>query len=100
MVDSNPVFPHSKSSFSISRLVWGVIVQGFIRIVRMALEILSWKPPQVHHPQASISDALIPLFHYRSDTDTFEAGNGRYRSDTDTLPDRHFSKEPANNLAY
>ena len=39
MVDSSPVFPHSKSTFSIPRLAWGVIVQGFIRIVRMALEI-------------------------------------------------------------
>ena len=39
MVDSSSVFSHSKSSFSIPRLVWGVIVQGFIRIVRMALEI-------------------------------------------------------------
>ena len=39
MVDSSPVFPHSKSSFSIPKLAWGVIVQGFIRIVRMALEI-------------------------------------------------------------
>ena len=39
MVDSNPVFPYSKSSSSIPRLAWGVIVQGFIRIVRMALEI-------------------------------------------------------------
>ena len=34
MVDSSPVFPHSKSSFSIPRLAWGVI-----RTVRMALEI-------------------------------------------------------------
>ena len=39
MVDSSPVFPHSKSSFSIPRLAWGVIVQGFIRIARMALKI-------------------------------------------------------------
>ena len=46
------------------------------------------------------SDALIPLFHYRSDTDTFEAGNGRHRSDTDTLPHRHFSQEPASDLPY
>ena len=39
MVDSDPVFPHSKSSSSIPRLAWGVIVQGFIRIVGMALAI-------------------------------------------------------------
>ena len=47
-----------------------------------------------------ISDAPIPLFHYRSDTDTFEARNGRCRSDTDTLPYRHFSQETASDLAY
>ena len=42
------------------------------------------------------SDAPIPLFHYRSDTDTFEAG----MADTDTMPHRHFSQEPASDLAY
>ena len=47
-----------------------------------------------------ISDAPIPLFHYRSDTDTFEARNGRCRSDTDTFPYRHFSQETASDLAY
>ena len=36
MVDLSPVF---QSSSSIPRLAWGVIVQGLIRIVRMALEI-------------------------------------------------------------
>ena len=39
MVDSSPVFSHSKSSSSIPKLAWDVIVQGFIRIIRMALEI-------------------------------------------------------------
>ena len=40
MADSkSPVFSHSKSSSSIPRLAWGVIVQGFIRIIKMALEI-------------------------------------------------------------
>ena len=41
------------------------------------------------------SDAPIPPFHYRSDTDTFD---GRNRSNTDTLPHRHFSQETASNL--
>ena len=31
---------------------------------------------RLHHAS---SDAPILLFHYRSDTDTFEARNGRYR---------------------
>ena len=53
----------------------------------------NWKPK-------NSSDAPIPLFHYRSDADTFEARNGRYRSDADTLPHRHFSQETASDLAY
>ena len=56
MVDSSPVFPHSKSSFSIPRLAWGVIVQGFIRIVRMVLEIpvaSKLGTPRYFAPQAS-----------------------------------------------
>ena len=35
----SPVFLIPKSNSSISRLTWGVIAQGFIRIVRLALEI-------------------------------------------------------------
>ena len=37
---------------------------------------------------------LIPLFHYRSDTDTFEAGNGRYRY----FAPQAFSQETASDL--
>ena len=51
MVDSSPVFPHSKSSFSTPRLAWGVIVQGFIRIVRMALEIPKLGTPRYFAPK-------------------------------------------------
>ena len=36
MEDLNPVFRIPKVAI---RLAWGVIVQGFIKIVRMALEI-------------------------------------------------------------
>ena len=59
MVDSSSVFSHSKSSSFIPRLAWGVIVQGFIRIIRMALEIpvaskLGISPPSLMQLGATI----------------------------------------------
>jgi len=37
------------------------------------------------------SDALIPLFHYRSDTKYILAEKWPIPTDADTLPDRHYA---------
>ena len=46
----------------------------------------------------SLSDAPIPLFSNRSDTNTFKVENGRYQSDTDTLEYKCYSQKTGSNL--
>ena len=53
-------FSHSKSSSSIPRLAWGVIVQGFIKTVRMTLEIP--RGFKVGNPQPQASCNWEPQF--------------------------------------
>ena len=45
-----------------------------------------------------ISDAPIPLFSNRSDTDTFQVENGRYQFDTNTLVYKYYSQKTGSNL--